>query len=593
MTHEQIVMCSIILLILGLFSWGRWRYDVVALIGLVTCSIFKIVPEQMIFSGFGHPATFTVALVLIVSTALSKSGAASMMAGVLAPLQTSPGLHSSALLVLAAFLSMFMNNIGALALLMPVAIQASRALRQSPSKILMPLSFASILGGLVTLIGTPPNIIIAGFRQEASGLPFTMFDFTPVGGIIAGCGLCFLCFFRHYFMPTHKTNDTDMDPFQIESYLFQVRLTEKSLLIDKTIKEAEEILAPFNLEIISIITNEKHYTIVRSHHVLSLEDMVLVEGAQDDIKQLIHQYQLSLVPADTNHTILHSSHTDTIEVVIAPGSQLNRRFVGQVGFRSRYHVNLLGLHRAGVTHRGRLNKFLLNIGDVLLIHGEREYITQAISRLNCLPLKARSLSFVHRPQAILAMSIFAVGLFMAALGFVSLYTSLILIVISFVLGRILPIRELYQGVDWSVLILLGAMIPVGQALESTGLTTLLANGLLSHSAGFPDWVLLGIIMFVTMMISDVLNNAATAILMAPIAIAVAQGIGASIDPFLMCVAVGASCSFLTPIGHQNNALVMGPGGYKFWDYWPLGLPLEVIILVVSLPIVRIVWPLYP
>ncbi len=591
MAVDQWSILAVLLAVLGLFVWGKWRYDIVALMALGASALLGIVPAGELFSGFGHPATITVAIVLILSYGLTKAGAVEGIVNLVNPLSSRPSLHIAALVFIAAFLSMFMNNVGALALLMPVAIQSTVKAGRSPSTVLMPLSFGSILGGLVTLIGTPPNIIIASYREKTTGEAFQMFDFAPVGGVVALAGIIFMAVVGWRLVKVRKTN-AGTSLFEIESYLFEVKIPEETELVAKSIRELEEFLAEFDVTLTALIHIKQYYSVPPTRHILAAEDMLILEGKQEDIDKFVSKYELALLGADSaKEAISLSDDTVMMEAVLAPRSAIEGRSVAQIHFKQNHNVNLLAVSREGQQKRGRLKEMTLKAGDVLLFYGEIEHVEAAIGKLGCFPLAARGVDFGKRKHAMLALGIFASAIALAAFGIVSLQVGLGCAVVLMVLLNIIPIRELYDGVDWPVIVLLGAMIPVGGALESTGTTILIANGLLSLSGDMSIVVILVAVLVITMTLSDILNNAATAILMAPIAYTIAVTAGVNPDPFLMAVAVGASCAFLTPIGHQNNALVMGPGGYRFGDYWRVGLPLEIIIIVVAIPMILIVWPL--
>lgn len=591
MTTDQWLITLILVTVLGLFVWGKWRYDVVALMALFGSVILGIIPVKDVFSGFGHPATITVAIVLILSYGLTKSGAVEGIVRLVAPLASVPSLHIAALIFIAAFLSMFMNNVGALALLMPVAIHSTLQANRSPSTVLMPLSFGSILGGLVTLIGTPPNIIIASYREDIVGTPFEMFDFAPVGGAIAAAGIVFMALIGWRLVKQRKTS-AGTTLFDIESYLFEVKVGKDSALKGKSIKEVEAILSEYDITLASMLHKKEYHPVPSKQHVLVTHDMLILEGAQEAIDKLVSAYHLSLLGADSARAaISHSEDTVMMEVVLAPGSRIEGRSVDQVRFKSYYNINLLALSREGKRKNGRLRDLTLKAGDVLLLHGEKAPMEEAINKLDFFPLAERGVDFGKRTLALWALAIFGSAIALSAFGVLPIQVSLGCAVVLMVLLHIVPVRELYDGVDWPVIVLLGAMIPVGSALENTGTTTLIANGLLQLAGDVSIVFLLAAVLIITMTLSDILNNAATAILMAPIAKTIAVSASVSVDPFLMAVAVGASCAFLTPIGHQNNALVMGPGGYRFGDYWRVGLPLEVIIVVVAIPMILLVWPL--
>ncbi len=591
---DQIAILGIIITVLILFIWGKWRYDIVALMALGACSLFGLVPVDQIFSGFGHPATVTVAIVLILSYGLTRSGVIERMAKVIEPISSIPSLHIAALIFIVAFLSMFMNNVGALALLMPVAIQSTIKAGRSPATVLMPLSFGSILGGLVTLIGTPPNIIIASYRKEVTGESFRMFDFAPAGGIITVAGILFLVLIGWRLVKVRKASSGNDSLFDIGDYLFEIKIPKKSYLIGMLDAELEKILHKNNINLISLVNKKQKYTIVPKKYKFNEGDLLLLESSQKDIDKFVSQYGLSLLSADNaRDAILHSKDTITMEVVVSPDSRVDGRTVEQIKFKSYLGVNLLAVSRQGMSYNQRLRQFKFKTGDVILIHGDEDVVEEAVAKIGCYPLAKRQLGFGKRKLAIPALSIFMGSLFLGVTGIVPIQLALGMGVVAMALKNIIPIRELYNGVDWPVVVLLGAMIPVGTALETAGATQLISDNLLDIAGGYSPTIILAVILIVTMTLSDILNNATTAILMAPIAKNIAIGLGASIDPFLMAVAVGASCAFLTPIGHQNNALVLGPGGYHFGDYWRVGLWLEILIVIVAVPTIMYVWPLYP
>lgn len=591
MTTDQSVLLLILLALLVLLVWGRWRYDIVALGALFTAAIFGLIPQTEMFAGFGNPATVTVIMVLIVSFGLTKSGAVEFIADAIEPISSKPFLHIAVLTFLAAFLSMFMNNVGALALLMPIAIQSTNKAGRSPATVLMPLSFGSILGGLVTLIGTPPNILIANYRQQMTGEAFTMFDFAPVGGGIAICGIFFMLFIGWKLVRVRKQT-TGLELFDVEKYLFEMKVTEESIFSGKKAGELKDGLAEKNLTLLSMVHRRENISIVYRRQLIAANDLLMIQGSHDAVAQFSKTNNLSMVSAENaTKEVLHSEGMQAAEVVVTPNSPIVGRTPSQLRFNRKYGVNLLAASRSGTPHRERLRNFKFAVGDVLLLHGEVDDIEEAIIKLNCYPLASRVLGLGKNSKAIPAMLTFILAIVAAASGLVTIQLALGMATVAMVLLNIVPVREFYDGVDWAVVVLLGAMIPLGTALETTGTTTLLVNGILAVAGDLSPVFLIAMILIITMTVSDVLNNAATAILMAPIAYNIALALNLNPDAFLMAVAVGASCAFLTPIGHQNNALIMGPGGYKFGDYWRMGLPLEIVIVVVALPLLLMAWPL--
>lgn len=591
MSADQGILLLILLALLVLLVWGRWRYDIVALGALFTAAIFGLVPQSQMFSGFGNPATITVVMVLIVSFGLTKSGAVEFIADAIEPISSMPYLHIAVLTFLAAFLSMFMNNVGALALLMPIAIQSTTKAGRSPATVLMPLSFGSILGGLVTLIGTPPNILIANYRQQMTGESFSMFDFAPVGGGIAVCGILFLLLIGWKLVKVRKQT-TGLELFDVEKYLFELKVTQESEFAHKKAGVLKDALAEKALSLISMVHRREKIPLVSRRQLVSSSDLLMIQGSQDAIAKFAEAHDLLMVSAENGQQeVLHSEGTQVVEIVVTPNSPIVGNTPTQIGFNRKYSVNLLAASRSGTPHRERLREFKFAVGDVLLLHGAEDEIEEAIIKLNCYPLAKRALGLGKNSKAVPAMVTFILAIVAAASGLVTIQLALGFATVAMVLLNIVPVKEFYDGVDWAVVVLLGAMIPLGAALETTGTTTLLVNGILTVAGDMSPIFLIAMILIITMTVSDVLNNAATAILMAPIAYNIAISLELNPDAFLMAVAVGASCAFLTPIGHQNNALIMGPGGYKFGDYWRMGLPLEIVIVIVALPLLLIAWPL--
>ncbi len=591
MSGDQFSLLAILAVLLGLLVWGRWRYDIVALGALFSASVLGLVPENQIFSGFANPATVTVVLVLIVSFGLTRSGAVQFVTHALDPFANRPFLHMAMLTFLAAFLSMFMNNVGALALLMPIAIQSTQNAGRSPATVLMPLSFGSILGGLVTLIGTPPNILIANYREQATGEAFSMFDFAPVGGGVAVAGILFMLLVGWRLVKVRKKS-VHQELFNVGEYLFELKLPKESPMVGQTVRELKAMLREENMDLLAMVHKRAKMAVIPPSHELSANDLLMIQGSHDDVNNFAQGNGLQMLAAENaRNEILHSEDMVVMEIVLTKNSSLVDRTPAEISFNSRHGVNLLAASRSGSSHRSRLRYFRFKVGDVLLLHGEPDKLNDAIVKFNALPLAQREFKMGAASRTIPALGIFFIAIALTGFGVISIHLALGIATIAMALFKIVPVREFYDGIDWPVVMLLGAMIPLGTALETTGTTSLLVNGILSVAGGLSPVFIIVMLLVITMTVSDVLNNAATAILMAPIAFNIALSLSLNPDAFLMAIAVGASCAFLTPIGHQNNALVMGPGGYKFGDYWRLGLPLEIIIVLVAVPLILLVWPL--
>jgi di/tricarboxylate transporter len=597
---DQIFLISLLGILVVFFVWERWRYDLVALAGLLIATILGLIPPNEAFLGFGHPAVVTVAAVLIISRGLSNAGAVQIFTRYIKGATSSPTLHIVALSSVGGMISTVMNNVGALALLMPVAIQSSLEAKRSPAIVLMPLAFGTILGGMATLIGTPPNIIIANYRAEMTGQPFGMFDFSPVGGVVAVTGIIFVALIGWHLIPmARRSKNAPQDLFHIQEYLTEVKVPENSKAIGKSLSELESATEDSDALIISLIRGEQSIRGAAWREKIQAGDVLVLEAGHQGINKFVSTLGLELSGTQSKEEVgelepQKSTKTPDeilLEAVVPPDrSWLVGRLAGTLKLQSRFGVSLLGVSRQGTPYRGRLREFRFKAGDVLLLQGDKEQVLDVIGSLGCLPLAERGIQLGKSGQTWLAVGLFGLALMGALTGLVSLPIALMGAALGMVLLAIVSPRDVYQNIDWPVLVLLGAMIPLGRALEKSGATTVLAQYLVDVTTGYSPIVLLGLIMVLTMLLSDVMNNAATAVVMAPFSVAVAQSLQVHADPFLMAVAIGASCAFLTPIGHQNNLLVMGPGGYRFGDYWRMGLPLEILILAVSLPFLVIFWP---
>ncbi len=588
MTADQILIFAILGLTLVFFLWGRWRYDIVAFTALIVGVLAGVVPTDRAFLGFGHPAVITVATVLVISKALQISGAINHLADVVCRAATTPVTQMGTLSGVGAALSAFMNNVGALALMMPLALRIS----ERPATVLMPLSFATILGGLVTLIGTPPNIIIATIRADTGDAPFSMFDFAPVGAPVALIGLGFVLLVGWRLIPKDRVaRRSTEEMFKVDTYIVEARVIETSELIGKPVNEVEKIGEERSIVIGLLRDNRRQLTRV-GREPLRAGDVLMIRADPSTIDELIKKAGLELTgEKHLSEENLRSDEIGLIEAVVPPGSRIEGRNAHELQLRRHFGVALIALAREGHAIRERLATVRFRAGDVLLLQGEEENLPNAVADLGCLPLAQRGLSLGRSGKIWIPVVVFALAIAVTAVGALPVHVSFAAAVASLVLLNRITMREAYEAIDWPVIILLGAMIPLGNALQSTGGTALIASSIAGLAGAVPTFVIVAVLLIVTMTLSDLMNNAATAIVMAPIGVAIAQRLGVNSDPFLMATAIGASCAFLTPIGHQNNVLVMGPGGYRFGDYWRMGLPLEALIVVVSVPLILWVWPL--
>ncbi len=593
MTSDQIAISTILFIALVLFAWGRWRYDLVAMFSLIIAVLVGVVPEKEAFLGFGHPAVVTVAAVLILSQGLQNAGVVSLIVEQMRRIKFTAFTLLATITIIVTVLSAFMNNVGALALMLPITMVAAKEYNIPPARLLMPLAFGSILGGLTTLIGTPPNIIIAAYRAEVMGEKYSMFDFSPVGVPIAIIGVLFIVLLGWRLIPKGRmTKNASLNLFEIHTYLTEIQITKESEFIGKRLNELPMFEGVDRIEILGVARPSGYARNVNLTYKVKENDILIIRADPNELQPFLSKGGLELLNSAT-HIFEEPDHHTTMlmEGVITQYSPLAGRDIRYLRRLSGRSVALVGLAREGEAVVRRLRRQIFKVGDVLLLQGHEETIDEQFTQLGLLPLANRPLELDRRRKVGIALLAFIGAIVMAMTNLVSLPIAFILAIMVYVLTGIIRVREIYEQIDWAVIILLAAMIPVGHALEATQTTTWLANTMLELVGVDSPVLILTLILIITMLLSSVVNNAATALVMAPIAVAAAQTMNVNIDAYLMAVAVGASCAFLTPVGHQSNTLVMGPGGYQFGDYWRMGLPLEILIVVVSVPLILFVWPL--
>ncbi len=590
MNTDQIILFALLGAVFGLLIWGKIRYDLVAFGALIIAVIIGVVPQEGAFDGFGHHATVIIALVLIVSRGLSNSGAIELIAKHVIDAGRSLFMHIGVMSGVAAILSALMNNVAALALLMPIDMQAAVKAKRSPALSLMPLSFASILGGMITLIGTPPNIIIASFREKAVGEPFGMFDFSPVGLVTAVVGVIFIALIGWRWIPVHGSSQgAAAKLFDIQEYTAEVRVAETANVIGQKVRELDARAEDADVAIIGLVRNGRRLPGRARYEVIAANDIIVIQANAEAIDAFVGLLGLEYVGSEKHGGIV-GEDLSLVEVVIPENARIAGRTALSLQLLYRHGVTLLGVSRRGKAFRDRVRKLPIKVGDVLLLLGPTDQLGSVANWLGGLPLKERDLQLVQRNKAWIAVASFITAITAATAGLMHLPEALALVCMVMIGFNIVPLREIYTSIEWPVIVLLGSMIPIGSALEASGGTALIAQEIVNFAEGYGPVVVLTLLMIVTMTLSDVLNNTATTVIAAPIAIDIAGRLAVNPDPFLMAVAVAASCAFLTPIGHKNNTLIMGPGGYRFGDYWRMGLPLEVIVVVVSIPMILIVWP---
>lgn len=595
MIAEQLTVFAILAATLVLFLWNRWRYDVVALLALVASGLTGLVPPADLFAGLGHPAVVTVAAVLVVSRGLLNAGVVETLARQLTRVGDQLWIQVAALTGIVALSSGVINNVGALALFMPVAIWMSRKSGRSPSFLLMPLAFGSLLGGTLTMIGTPSNIIIATYRQQSGAAPFGMFSFLPAGAAVTLLGLLFISLVGWRLTPRRREQDSSEDLFEISDYLAELRVPEDCKFAGRTLHDLiTSVKDDADVLVVGLVRRGQRQQLPSTFEVLREEDILLVESDSGSLKTLMDVTGLALAThadRDDEKKKDRATELNLAEAIVTPESSLVGRTTTALGLRERYGVNVCAVARHGHRLRQRLGKTRFVAGDILLVQTREESMQSALNELGCLPLASRGLRIGRPRKVLLAGSILAVALALIALEIVPAAPALVGAALVMVLTGLIAPGEVYNSIDMPVVILLAAMLPIGQALETTGASELIASGLLEIARSAPPSALLALLMTAVMLLSNVVNNAAAAVVAAPIAVNLAHDMAVSADPFLMAVAIGSSCAFLTPIGHQSNALVMVPGGYKFGDYWRMGLPMSVLVLAVGVPMILWVWPL--
>ncbi len=619
MTTDQATIFLVVAATVALFLWGRWRHDIVALAALLACVFTGLVPGAEAFAGFGHPAVITVACVLILSRGLQSTGLVDVLARRLLPGQGGAMIAIAALTGLGTVLSAFINNVGAMALLLPIAIQVAARHELTPGKVLMPLSFGTILGGMTTLIGTPPNLIVSAFRLETGAGGFGMFDFSPVGIAVAGAGLVFLVVIGWRLVPAREQSDSTR--FDTGTYLTETRVTGSGKAAGKTLREVEAVLEEADAQVVGLVRNELRVTAPNPGRVVRADDILVIEAEPESLAAalsglgLVLEEQVESAPSaeaedasdEPSRTRKEEKEQDdgddetpdrgrsgdiTLqELVVMPDSKLAQRSATDIQLRTVHGLNLLAVSRQGRRSIKRLRSTQIRPGDVLLMQGATDALASFAYEFGCVPLAKRAISIPDKRKLVVATSVMGAAIAGAALGLLPAAIAFATGVLAFMVLRVVPVRGIYESIDWPVIVLLGALIPVATAMGTTGAADLLAQGLLEFVAQGRPVVALAVVLVAAMTLSDFMNNAATAAVMCPIALSTAAQLGVNPDSFLMAVAIGASCAFLTPIGHQNNTLILGPGGFRFGDYWRLGLPMEILVLAVGLPMLLVAWPL--
>ncbi|MCV6594425.1 MAG: SLC13 family permease [Silicimonas sp.] len=591
MPSDQSLIFGIFAVLFLLLIWGRIRYDLVAFGALILAALLGLVEKADVFSGFGHSAVAIIALVLIVSKGLTGSGAIEKLAERLLDTDRPLPMHIAIMALVGAGISAIINNVAALALLMPLDVETAAKAKRAVGRSLMPLSFATILGGMITLIGTPPNIVIAEYRQDALGESFGMFDFAPVGLVVALAGIAFVSLIGWRFLPDRQGAKEQEASFEAGRYIAELRMGEKSAEEGVTVRDLYPLAEEHDVHVLGLVRRGKRLPGFSARQEVRASDFLVVEGEPKAIEAFMGKGGMEYAGSEKAPSGVTAGGLTLTEAIVPEGARIDGRTARGLQLLYKHSVTLLGVSRNGQRFRDRVRLLEIRPGDVLLLLGTPERNAAAAAWLGVLPLEGRETALVQRSKASLSVGIFLAAILVAVLGWTPLVVSLAAAVIGFVAVGLVSGREVYESVEWKVIVLLASLIPLAEAFERSGGAELIAGQILSVTEGYAPWVSLLVLFVVTMTLSDFLNNVATTLIAAPIALGMASATGTNPDPWLMAVAVAASCAFLTPIGHKNNTIILGPGGYRFGDYWRMGLPLEILVVLVALPMILLVWPL--
>jgi len=590
LTTPQLLSFAVIALMMAAFVWGRLRYDLVAALALLAAIAAGVVPMDEAFSGFSDDIVIIVGCALLVSAGVARSGIMEYALRRYIPDISTVRLQIALLVVVVAVLSAFVKNIGALAIMIPIAFQFAKRSGTSPSTFLMPMAFASLLGGLMTQVGTSPNIVVSRMREEITGTAFTMFDFTPVGLILTVVGGVFLILFYWLVPPRTRQGGGIEEALDIKNYVAEAKVVESSAVVGKTVADLLKIARGDTL-VTSIIRSQTLRITPFPDVILKVGDRVLMEGDHESLDRLVAQARLS-VGEDRKVAEGGGAETISIEAVVGENSSLIGWSAENLLLYDRFNVNLLAVSRKNERIDRKLGSITLRFGDILVLQGSEAALPQFLRDFSLLPLAERSLLLGNVRRGIVPVAILLLAMGATAFGLLPVAVAFFAAAVAMVLFRVIPIREVYDSIDGPILVMLAALIPVSDSLRRTGATDLIASGLAEVGATLPGYGALALILVAAMAVTPFLNNAATVLVMAPIAAGFASTLGYRPEAFLMAVAIGAGCDFLTPIGHQCNTLVMGPGGYRFSDYPRLGLPLSLLVIVTAVPALLIVWPLH-
>ncbi|MEP7140719.1 MAG: SLC13 family permease [Caldimonas sp.] len=590
MTLHQIESFALVAAMLALFMSGRLRYDVVAALVLLVAVLLGVVPAANAFHGFSNPVIIIIASVLIVSRAIAASSVLELSVGALLKRIRSPSLQIGVMSAAVGYLSAFVKNVGTLGIFIPIAIQTARRSNQPRSIYLMPLAFASLVGGTITKIGTSPNLLISTVSEELGRPPFQLFDFVAVGLPLTTVAIVFLAF-GWRLLPRREGSQTAEESFSIAEYSTELRVPEGN---DGTMTVADfEKLGDGEISVAGILREGSRRYVPAEDWRLYSNDVLVVLGDPTVVHKVIAASKFEIVGSKNLELPAEkSAEMQVVEVIVTADSTLVGQTPASIGLRHRYGMNLFAVRQAGHTAPTRLRSHRFQVGDVVLFQGWEKNLAASVTELGLLPLADRQLTLGQAKSGLVPIGLLVVALVLVGLKLLDVEVAFFGAAVLTVLTKQVSLKDTYNAIEWPVIVMLGCLIPVGEALKDTGATGIVADLLSLGAQHLPGYATLGLILLVSMLLTPFLHHAAAVLVLGPVAAAVATHLGYRIEPFLMAVALGCACDFLTPIGHQNNTLVMGPGGYRFGDYWRLGLPLSLMVLLLGTPLIMRAWPLH-
>ena len=594
MTTEIALTLAIIVAALALFATEKLRVDLVALLVLLSVALFRLISPGRVFDGFANPAVITVWAVYIVSGGLFKTGVADFMGRGILRLggDREPRLIAT-IMVTCGVISAFMNNVGATAMLMPALVGISRRTKIAVSKLLMPLSFSSLLGGKMTLIGTPANILAMGILADRGLSTLGFFEFTPIGIVVLTTGVFYMVLIGRHLLPEREGTQGRRDVYRLREYVTEVMVSTTSPLAGKTLLESR-LGQDYDLTVLAMERDGVSLSPIRRHTRVQTGDLLTVEGSADDLMVAREALGFS-IEAERKLDLerLEPGNVQLIEATLAPRSRLIGRTLREVRFRDLYGFTALAIWRQGETITEKLRDVPLQFGDALLLQGPGHRVRALQEGTDFLvlePLEVEQLRRKKAPIAIAALAL-AIGLVVFADFHISL--AMVIAAVAMVVTGCLSIEEAHESIDWRTVFLVAGMLPLGMAMEATGTAQYLANIMVHALGDYGPLVLLAGMYLLAALITQAMSNAAAMVLIVPIAVDTALGLGANHLTFTMAVVIGAATSFLSPVGHKANVLVFGPGGYRFFDYARVGALLTVILLIVSMIFLPLFWSLFP